>query len=150
MSSLPPASVIDASFGIKLVIEETHSEKVREYLRHLRDDPSYRVYVPDLFYSECGNILWKLIQRRELALATAEQHCKALLYMEFHITSSAELMARAIAIGVSYNVSAYDASYLALSEQLHLPLLTADNRLAMTMANSPYHVLALDSLFATS
>jgi hypothetical protein len=30
---------------------------------HLTDDPPARFYLPDLFYTECANILWKVVQR---------------------------------------------------------------------------------------
>jgi len=150
MSILPAASVIDASFGIKFVIEEDHSIKVREYLWPVLYNPRSPVYVPDLFFSECANILWKLVHRGIITPDDAAQNCQALLKLMLPVRSGTELMARAIAIGISYNVSAYEASYLALAEQLHLPMLTADNRLAGQMANSPYQVIALDNVFAAS
>jgi len=150
MSILPSASVIDASFGIKLVIEEDHSSRVREYLERLLDDPPSLVYVPDLFFTECANILWKLVSRGMISPGVAEHNCQALLKLMLPVTSGTELMARAVELGVAYGISAYDASYLALAEKLHLPLLTADNRLAAAMASSPYQVIALDNLFAPS
>ena len=145
MNPLPSTSIIDASFGIKLVIEEDDSPLVREYLGHLLAVPPTLVYVPDLFFAECSNILWKLVRRRIISLANAERNCQILLDLLLPVTPSTELMARAITLGCSYGISAYDATYLALAEKLQLPLLTADKRLAIAMAHSSYQVIALTS-----
>jgi len=146
MKVLPFSSVIDASFGIKLVIEEEQSSSIREYLGHMLDVPPLFVYVPDLFFTECSNILWKLVRRGFITPAQAELNCQVLLQLLLPVTSGTELMVRATSLACAYGISAYDATYLALAEQLHVPLLTADNRLAAAMANSPYQVITADSL----
>ncbi len=150
MNALPPNSVIDASFGIKLVIEEEHSSRIREYLGHMLDVPPFFVYVPVLFFIECSNILWKLTRRGILTPAQAEFNCQVLLKLLLPVTPGSELMVRATTLACAFGISAYDATYLALAEKLNVPLLTADNRLETAMAHSPYQVIALDSLFATS
>lgn len=150
MNTLPPNSVIDASFGIKLVIEEDYSPEVRDYLGHLLDMPPALVYVPDLFFTECANILWKQVSRGILTHDVAEYHCQILLKLLLPTTPGMELMARAVMLACTYGISAYDATYVALAERLHLPLVTADNRLANIMANSPYQIIALDAFFAVS
>jgi len=53
-------------------------------------------------------------------------------------------------IAAARDISAYDACYVALAEQMQLPLLTADNKLAVKLAGSPHVVVTLDSLFAAN
>ena len=53
--------VVDASVGIKKFIIEPLTPKVDELFAHL-EDPSACLYIPDLFYVECTNILWKYIR----------------------------------------------------------------------------------------
>jgi predicted nucleic acid-binding protein len=55
----PKAAVIDASIGIKLFVIEEGSEKVDRLFNLLTIDPPFAFFVPDLFYLECANILWK-------------------------------------------------------------------------------------------
>ena len=51
--------VVDASAGIKLFLDEPLSERADTLFDHLSDDPPARFHVPDLFFVECANILWK-------------------------------------------------------------------------------------------
>ncbi len=147
MKTLPAASVIDACFGIKLVVNEAYSVDVHEYLGRLLDMPPVQVYVPELFFTECSNILWKLVTRGVMLREDAENNCQVLLKLSLPVTSGVELMPRALALACDYHISAYDATYLALAEKLQLPLLTADNRFARALEGSPYQVIALDTLF---
>jgi hypothetical protein len=51
--------VLDASVGIKLFIDEEFSDKVQRLFSGLAEDPEAEIYVPDLYYIECANILLK-------------------------------------------------------------------------------------------
>ncbi|MEI7832784.1 MAG: type II toxin-antitoxin system VapC family toxin [bacterium] len=148
MSVLPAVSVIDACFGIKLVLQEEHSQHVNDYLMRLLDIPPVQVYVPDLFFTECSNILWKCVNRGLLPREDADNNCQILLELSLPTTTGIELMPRALSLACEYSISAYDATYLALAEKLKIPLLTADNRFAAAMVNSPYQVIALDNFYA--
>jgi len=52
--------VVDASVGIKWFVPEIHSDAAR---RLLTEDSI--LLVPDLFFPEIGNILWKRVRRGE-------------------------------------------------------------------------------------
>ena len=49
--------VINASVGVKKFIIEPLTPKVDQLFSHL-NDPDARLYIPDLFYIECTNIVW--------------------------------------------------------------------------------------------
>jgi predicted nucleic acid-binding protein len=62
MITTPVACVIDASVGIELVVAEALSAQSHALFAHLAADPADRFWVPDLFYIECTNILWKHVR----------------------------------------------------------------------------------------
>lgn len=51
--------VVDASVGVKLFVNEAESELADRLFARLTAQPAAQFYVPDLFYIECANILWK-------------------------------------------------------------------------------------------
>ena len=55
--------VVDASVGIKLFVDEPLSEQAHHLFEKLVLDPPVELYVPDLFFIECTNILWKYTHR---------------------------------------------------------------------------------------
>ena len=56
------------------------------------------------------------------------------------VVSTADLMAEAVTIALAYGISAYDASYVALSQQVSAPLLTLDGKLVRALANASYDI----------
>jgi len=146
MTALPLASVVDASVGIKLILEEAYSSEVRQYVGRLSDTPPVTIHVPDLFFVECANVLWKNVRRGDITLADSRHGLHLLNALLLPTTPAAQLNERAIEIACQFGISAYDALYVSLSEQLGLPLLTADNRLVALLAGSPYQLITLDSI----
>jgi len=63
MKTSPLNCVVDASVGIKLFVEEELSDKTHALFSHLTRSPKTQFYVPDLFFIECTNILWKYTRR---------------------------------------------------------------------------------------
>lgn len=143
MMSTPVACVLDASVGIKLVITEALSLPAHALLAHLVHDPAARFYVPDLFDIECANILWKYVQRSAYPLADAQLSLATLQAPGFHRIPVTALAADALTIAAGFGVSAYDACYLAASQRLAVPLITADSRLVARMVGTSYTVYNL-------
>lgn len=56
------------------------------------------------------------------------------------VVSNADLMADAVSIALAHGISAYDASYVALSNQVGATLLTLDQGLVNALANTTYDV----------
>jgi len=57
MNAPPLAYVVDASVAIKLFVDEQFSERADALFAHLASDPPIHLYVPDLLFVECANIL---------------------------------------------------------------------------------------------
>ena len=146
MTDLLGDVVVDASVGIKLAISEDYSETVdRLFTGSLLDD-SGSILVPDLFFIECANVLWKVVRRGDYEQGKAADDMAMLQTLRLKITSTRDLTQRALTIACQYGVSAYDACYVALSELTEAPLLTADNRLAQALSAGPFKVMTLQSL----
>lgn len=144
--SAPVACVVDASVGIKLVITEASSGQAHALFAHLARDPGARFYVPDLFDIECANILWKQVQRFGYPLADAQLSLAALNALALQRISVTTLAADALTIAANHGISAYDASYVAVSQSLGVPLITADSRLVTKLAGTSHTVLDLAAL----
>lgn len=146
MKDFAPAYVLDASVGIKLFLVEPLSEVVDELFSRLDDDPPLQLYVPDLFFIECANILWKRVQRFHYPLLDAQQHVENLATLDLRTASTRELAEDALVLAATFTISAYDACYVALADGLNVPLLTADEALVRRMQSTSYSVQWLGEL----
>ena len=122
--------VVDASVGIKLFVEEEFSEQAHALFSHLGADPSAELYVPDLFFIECTNILLKYTRRFGRSLEDSQADLADLGRLALRITSTVDLMERSLLLAKKLDLSAYDACYAVLAQQLEIPLVTADHPLA--------------------
>lgn len=137
MSSMRFDCVVDANVGVKLFLAEPLSDAAHTLFAHLTSDPPARFWVPDLFYIECANTFWKAVHRWGLAPEEARRFVEQLKQLALTPVSTMLLMASALDIALLYQITAYDAAYVALAHQLGLPLITADARLARTLTRSP-------------
>lgn len=125
--------VIDASAAIKLFIVDSLSEQAFALFELLTRDPSVVFYVPDLFFIECTNVLWKYVRWGGLNIDAARANLADLVALGLNVTSTADLTAAALEFAHQYGISAYDACYLALAARYDVPLITADEKLAQTI-----------------
>jgi predicted nucleic acid-binding protein len=128
--------VIDASVGIKLFLVEPLSDRTDALFTHLTDDPPSQFYVPDLFFIECTNILWKYVQRFGYPANAARQDVVDLASLPLQIISTTALVEVALDLAVEHGSTAYDSAYIALAQQLSLPFVTADEALVRRFGNT--------------
>jgi len=131
--------VLDTNICIKQFISDPLTPKVNQLFDHLRN-PSVNFLVPDLLYAKCANVLWKYVRAK---LYTAEQVQADLINLQslpFQVTSTKDLIADAVQIGLGYGITAYDGCYVALSDRASMPLLTLDERLVNALVNSSFDV----------
>ena len=126
--------VVDASVGIKLFLIEPLAERADALFDHLNDAPPARFYVPDLFFIECTNILWKYVRRFDYPAEVAQQDVADLARLPLQIVSTAALAEEALALAVEHGSTAYDSAYVALARRLSLPVVTADEALVRRFA----------------
>lgn len=138
--------VVDASVAIKLFVVEADSDRAIQLFERLTEDQPARFYIPDLFYIECANILYKYVRRFGYAADSAKQDVADLAALDLIVVSTADLLESALHIALTYVTTAYDGCYVALAQQLSLPLVTADAPLARKMKGSDVTVQTLDQL----
>ena len=138
--------VVDASVGIKLCVPEPDSDLADRLFALAAGSPPVELHVPDLFYIECANILWKRVLRSGHRASQAESDIQHLCSLRLHRTPTADLALEALRIALAHAVTAYDASYVALSARLGLRLVTADDALIRNLAGTPFNLVRLADL----
>ncbi len=111
--------VIDASAAVRALV---HDDEARRYLS------TERLAAPHLVDAEVIQTLRKLVARGAISDAAAESAVQAWRRLALRRLGIEGLIERVWVL--RHNVSAYDASYVALAEALGCSLLTADARLA--------------------
>lgn len=130
--------VLDASVGIKLFIAEPLSEEAHRLFDLLTAEPPAQFFVPDLFYIECTNILWKYVKRLGMAPEDARVMVEQLGQLLLQATPTQLLIGDALEIALAHDLTAYDAVYVALAQKLGVPLVTADQPLVRSLAGSDH------------
>lgn len=135
--------VVDANVAIKWVVPEIHSEAA---LRLQGGDWDF--LVPDFFFPEIGNILWKRVRRGETSLENALEDLEALMGLPFDLRLSLPLMPQALLIAVQTQQAVYDCVYLALAATNSCQMVTADERLFNAVQNHSLasHLLWVEDL----
>ncbi|OUL37507.1 twitching motility protein PilT [Nostoc sp. T09] len=148
--TIPLRCVVDASVAIKQFIPgDPLIPKVNQLFAHLTN-PQTAIFVPDLFYIECGNIIWKYVRARLYAVSDVPADLSTLKRFPLRVVSTADLMVDAVIIALTHGISAYDASYVALSQQVDATLLTLDGKLVRALANSSYDVCSFNDFAVPS
>ena len=138
--------VVDASVGIKLFVPEELSEKAEQVFSQLEDVPPVRLYVPDLFYIECTNILWKYVRRFGYQAEKAQESIAKLSALALHPIASSQLVSSALDLALAREITAYDACYATLARWLGISLLSADEKLIRKLKGSEVPVRWLGDL----
>jgi predicted nucleic acid-binding protein len=126
MSAERPGFVLDASVGIKLFINEPFSDTAHALFEKFSADPPAELFVPDLFYIECANILLKYMRRFGRSLEDSKADLADLSLLAIQSVPTAELMEDALVLAFDSNLTAYDACYAVLARRMGVPLITAD------------------------
>lgn len=135
--------VVDASVGIKLFLVEPLTDRADALFVHLTDDPPARLYVPDLFFVECANILCKYVRRFGYTAEAAVRDVRDLVSLPLQTVSMAVLAEEALAVAIEHGSTAYDSAYVVLAQRLSLPLVTADEALVRRFEGTGLDVRSL-------
>jgi predicted nucleic acid-binding protein len=128
--------VLDASVALKWALPPANKSYVPESLHLLRQYTKGEIdfLVPDIFWAEIGNVLWKGPRHRRWSRSISEQIAAEMREQNFPTVSSLALMTDALKIALTYDRSVYDCLYLALAIQSRSQMITADERLANAVA----------------
>jgi predicted nucleic acid-binding protein len=139
--------VVDASVAAKWMLP-TSGEDLVESAVELLDGyvgGDFDLIVPDLFWAECGSILWKAVRARRCSQEDAEKALDKVHAYGFATVSSAKLIHRAFSIAIKFDRTVYDSLYIALATEYRIQLVTADEKLVKAV-ESQCPVMWLGSL----
>jgi predicted nucleic acid-binding protein len=118
--------VIDASVAAKWFIPEEDSDKASKILQEYADG-KIELYAPDLLIYEVINVMRYRPDIDEEALAN---NVDSLFKLQLNlIPPSPDITSEAAAKAKLFNLSVYDACYIAIAEALSANLITADEKL---------------------
>lgn len=130
------ACVLDASVAIKWSVPAAGENLVAEAFRALDRYTAQELdfIVPDIFWAEIGNILWKGVRQRRWSSDSAEITALEMRNRHFTAFPSEDLLVEALDIALAYNRTVYDCLYVALAVRTSTDFITADERLANALA----------------
>lgn len=130
------AFVVDASVAAKWVLPGAGEPFRDEAVRLLKQwlDGRIQLIVPDFFWVELTNVLWKAVRRGRCTTDTAVVALATLLDYQIPTVPSLNLLNLALQKGVQHGRSVYDSIYVVLALEAAAQLVTADEKLANALA----------------
>jgi predicted nucleic acid-binding protein len=126
--------VLDASVAAKWVLpgeaEPLQAEALDLRAQHAAG--SVRCIVPDLFWSEIGNILGKSARKGRISWELAARALDEMLRGDFQEMRVRDVGTEALILARIHGLTFYDAAYLAVAAARDATLITADTKLAAT------------------
>jgi predicted nucleic acid-binding protein len=128
--------VLDASVALKWAMPLAREPLMEESLRLLKryTDGEFDLAVPDVFWAELGNILWRGARWGRWTRNDADVTSADFRARDFVTVSSHVLLPEALKIAFAYDRAVSDCLYVALAVQAGTELITADERLANALA----------------
>ena len=127
---------MDASVACKWILpsaDEPYSKHALELLdRYALKE--IQILVPDLFWAEIGNVLWKAARTHRITIEDARIGLQKVTGCNFPTVPSFSLLTRAFEIASTFGRSFYDCLYVALAESSDAELITADQKLVNALA----------------
>jgi predicted nucleic acid-binding protein len=129
----PATLVVDASVGIKWVVDEPGSEEAVALIA------GRRLIVPSLFWVETANVLSMKAKRGQLTRAAVTDAWRDLAEAPVEAVSlSPDAVSPALTLAQDIQHTVYDCAYLAVALAAGCPVVTADRRFASIVAAHPY------------
>ena len=137
--------VIDASVGLKWYFDEAGKESA-DFLADQLREKKIQLVVPEFFYAECANVLRTKVRRRMIKSADAIKMLDELLQLPLKRYSDWELSDSALEDALQWDLTVYDAMYVALAEIYVAPFVTADEQILKALRNRFDFILPLNEI----
>ena len=132
VDEVPERIVVDASLGLKWVLQEEHSDRAAAL------GPGRELLTSALFWAESGNAIATRVRRGDLDRASGNEALRDLQDVRLRtrpLDSAAVISALAIAHDLAHPI--YDCCYLALAIEEDAIVVTADRRFRSAVAAHP-------------
>jgi predicted nucleic acid-binding protein len=128
--------VVDASVAVKWCLPSLREELVAQAEELLASSRREEVQflVPDLFWVELANALWKAVRRNEISSNNAASAISFMRDLDIATVPSIDIVPQALDLAISHGRTVYDSLYVALAMQSKSEMITADERLADALA----------------
>jgi len=128
--------VLDASVAANWCLPEVGETLREEAFRLLRRyaKGEIRFLVPDLFWAEVANLLWKAACQGRCGKPQARAALGTLTKYRLPTVPSLTVLDLAFAIAGAFDQTVYDSLYVALAVDSKAQFITADERLASALA----------------
>lgn len=121
--------ILDSSVIAKWFFPSEENSEIALKIRDQFLSKKISISIPVLIYYEINNLIRSNIKSLRINEDLAKEAYSGFLELDLIAYSSKELMKLALEKAISLDISSYDASYLALAENLKIPLITADQKL---------------------
>lgn len=130
------AFVVDASVAAKWYLPEKDETLVGPARQLLGDYVRNNValMVPDIFWPEFGNIMWKAARVKRITTDRSFSGLALLKDLRIPTYPSSDFLGEALQIALVHGRTFYDSLYVALAVRTKTNLITADERLANVLA----------------
>ena len=122
--------MVDASVAVKWVLSgEAYEENAAKFKDNQLSENA-EMFAPSLMIHEVANSLWKAIKLKRITQEDAFRAMNDLGDLQINLQEQYWTEAsREFAIAIKLDITTYDAAYLALSEKMNAPVITADDKL---------------------
>ena len=136
--------VLDCSVAIPWIIQEQSNAAIDALFQD-----GYRgavsLFVPALWFTECGNTLNEMVKRKRLSLDQAQEGFTTLRYCRVQADAppAVAIQSRILRLAQAHRLSFYDATYLELAQRRQCLLATLDQDLRAAAIAAGVHSLSL-------
>ena len=120
--------IIDASIAAKWLLPD-EDDFIADTIKRAFGNRQVEIAVPIFIFYEVNNLLKSAALRSRISFKDALDFYENFLNLNFNIHSSKLLLKNTLQIALEFEISSYDASYIALAEYLKTPFYTADLKL---------------------
>ena len=128
--------VVDASVGAKWCLPSMDEAFVEEAEQLLESFKSKEIgfIVPDLFWTEITNTLWKSIRKQKISLNDGLTALSFVQASGIPTMPSTDFLQHALNIAATYDRTVYDSLYVAMAVESSMEMVTADEQLANALS----------------
>ena len=133
---LPKSVLLDSSVVLKWFRKNEAWRDVALQIRKAYLEGHLVIYVPDLLIYEIANVLR---YKPDMIPAQIKELVGSLFGMQIKIVQiSSEVIGRAVDLACAYEITVYDAAFLAMAEQLRTDFISSDEKLTQKLGSLPY------------